>query len=670
MQGKISPMRVILIMAMALFGFWLGNVGVQYALEVIPAFRVGADASSVSLLAVASQIAVGHPLGISLDTWPMVGGAACGLGMLVSANARKQGKDVDIRQDVVHGSQAFASVSSRAAFAHLDERNGWSKPEWCERVEDDNFLLSKHSKIAATRNPDFRTEQMCPNRHVFIMAGSGGGKTYTVVTPNALQLLGSYVFTDPKGELFRSFAGFYERKGYSVSVLNFRDEKHMLSSCRYNPLVYCDDITSINSIVEIFLQNTKGEDSTGDQMFFINMERNFYVSVIGLEVFWFKSSGNDEDCNLPSIIDYLLMLKEQGPDGVSNLDIVFNGGPSAPEGFTSFRDFVLTKYRDRGAGVLSDPSVPEVAVLNAYEMFKSAAGDPETMANVVSSCAARLQIFNNPAIRYLLSADDLDLRTMGSQKRALFLSTRDQKGPYDFIAAMVLDQLFGIAIDQADSSPSGHLDIPLWCMLDELANIGKIPNLEKLFATVRSRWINLVAIVQNGDQLKAVYGDKTSKSIRSNSGVFVYLGGSLFEDCEQISKEMGTTTRISTSYSQTTSASGGSVSKQTQIHEVPLMRPAELFNYNPETGEGFDPNAVLTHYSRANWFLDEKYDPTEHPRWLELQQVGPTDYFKWAGDHAALRDAERHREAESDAGVEVIDLGDGRTIVVDMVGEM
>lgn len=672
MKSRISPARIALVIAMAAFGFWLGNIGVQYGLAALPVLKFGADASAVAPEAIAGMISR-HPLGISPERWPMIGGAVFAVAMFASANVRRQNPAAaaGIPQEKVHGDERFASIASRALFAHTRDKKDWPCPPWAATVADDNFLLSAHSKIGATANPDPEVEQMCPNRHVFIMAGSGSGKTYKLVTPNALQLLGNYVFTDPKGELFRRFARFFERHGYDVAILDFRDEAHMMSSCRYNPLVYCNDITSINHVVELFIENTTGEKSTGDQTYFINMERAAYTAITGLFVFMFKENGNGADCTLPNLIDYLLMLKAEKTDGVAALDIVFGDVDDSRTlpGFTSFKSFILSKYRDRGPSVLYDESVPEVAVLNSYSLFKTAAGDSETMANVISSCASRLQILNNPAVRRLLSADDLDLRTMGSRKRALFIAKLDRKGPYDFIAAMVLDQLFHIAAAQADGSPSGHLDIPLWCILDEVANIGKIPNLNSHFATMRSRWVNLVAIVQNGEQLKAVYGDKESKSIRSNSGVFCYMGGGLLEDCEQISKEMGTTTRITTTYSQTTSATGGSVTKQTQTHEVPLMRPAELFNYHPDTGEGFRPDAILTHYGHGDWFIDGKLDPTKHPRWRELQRIGPTDFFEWTAAHNEEIAAREKAEVEREPGREVIKLDDEDVVALDLTGQ-
>ncbi|MDY2776967.1 MAG: type IV secretory system conjugative DNA transfer family protein [Collinsella sp.] len=642
-RGALAPAagaKSALWIIRASFGagaYWSGNVLCQWVVEQAPHLLDQANPAAPLPSWIASRLAAA-PLGLSLEGMPVFAGFASLASMAAYIYAHKPDKGaIDLSQ--VHGSQRFSTIEERSAYAHTEDTEEWPKPSWCEHILDDNLILSENSMVSASKIPDFTREAQVPNRHVYLMAGSGAGKTFRWVRSQVLQLLGSYVFTDPKGELFKTFASFLERHGYEVVVLNFRDESHMAVSCCYNPLLYCDDMTAIANVVEMFLNNTKGENSSGDQMFFINMERNFYVAVIGLFVFWFKNTGLAvNDCNLPGLIDYLIMAKADGPGGISELDLCFEG-TIEKDGMSGFRQFMYDLYSSPEKGyrkpgetdeqlrarVDADITLPENAVLKAYNLFKSAAGDPETMANVVSSCAARLQIFNNPAVRRLLSTDELDLDSMGKRKRALFLCTKDDKGAYDFISAMVLNQLFGRNIDIADASPSGHVDIPIWCILDELANIGKIPNLEKLVATVRSRWINLVSIVQDGKQLEAVYG-KQAGSIRSNSAIFEYLGSSLFSDCEEISKEMGSTTRIATSYSRNIAGTGGGgVTEQKQAYQVPLMRPEELYNFN-EDGVGLAPDMCLTHYKQGMWFLDRKPDPFRHPRNGELED---TDYFAW-----------------------------------------
>lgn len=224
------------------------------------------------------------------------------------------------------------------------------------------------------------------------------------------------------------------------------------------------------------------------------------------------------------------------------------------------------------------------------------------MASVIVSCFVRLDAFSKAAVRHLFSQDTLELEKLGEEKTAIFIITKDTGSPYDFAAAMLLYQLFDINIALADAQPSGHVKIPILCYLDELANVGKIPNLEKLFATARSRWINLIAIVQDQGQLENVYG-KTAQSIISNCATMVYLGASDEKSAEWLSKQMGNTTRAVTEWSRSYSATGGSTSKSTHYIQVPLMSAAEILNV------GLDPDECLTKHKQARWLKDKNLTP-------------------------------------------------------------
>lgn len=656
--------KVLIIAIMATLGFWLGNIGFLYAVEAVPSISLEPNAPTMPDPFEFVMSRVDRPLlGISTDKWPVLVGIAAAVGIVAGASAKSHKIKPDISIDEVHGSQELATVEDRAIFEHRKETAEWPCPSWCAEVEDDNIIVTQRTKLAGTSNPDYEIEQMCSNRHVFIMGASGRGKTYTLVGPNILQLNGSLVISDPKGEIFRKYAAFLEANGYEVECLNLRDEEMIRASSCYNPLMYTDDITAINQCVLYFIENTKGEDHEGDKAFFINMETLFYSAIIGLFVFWFKANGHPGDCTMPAIIDYLLMAKDMAADGPSALDTVFYGDPASPE-IPSFKDYVVARY-ERGEEVLLDKDIPEVAVLDAYTMYKSNAGDPETEANVISSVAARLSKFNNPAIRRLLSRDDLDLSSMGKRKRALFLGVKAETGPYDFVAAMALNQLFDQNVSRAASSPTGHLDIPIWCWLDELANIGKIPNLSKLFAVTRSYWINLVAIVQDGKQLEARYG-KDAESIISNSAVFVFLGSKRWEDCELVSKQMGNTTRMAREVTRTTNPGGGvSVQESFRPYSVPLMSPAELYNFDYRRGTGFDPSKCLTHYFGSNWCLDDKFDLKTHRRYPELKAAGDTDFVQWSRCREAARTQRAHRSLPPAEDAAEIDLDQPGTFLVD-----
>ena len=668
---RVSIGLIAIVLAMAAAGYWIGNIGYRYATIAFSSLSLVDAPSTPDLLTFISQsIASYPPLGLSPDKWPTVSGIAGALGILIASQIMKAENDkADIDMSEVHGSQELADVEDRQIFVHSKDTPEWPCPEWCERVEDDNIILTKRTRVAASKNPDYAIERMCPNRHIFIMGNSGKGKSYSLVGPNIMQLNGSFVINDIKGELFRMYAAFLEEHGYKVRVLGLRDEEAILGSNRCNPLAYCDNITDINQVVNYFIENTTGEKPTCDPDFFVKMERRFYTADIGLRVFWFKRFGNPQDCTMPSLIDHLLMIKEEGVDGVSSLDKIFEGDPDDPS-IPSFKGLIMALYgEDRSEDdVLADEKIPEVSILKEYRALKTAAGDPETMSNVVSSCAARLGIFNNPALRQMMSEDELDLDMMGREKTALFLETKAETGPYDFVAAIALNQLFALNIATATKSPSGHLDIPIWCWLDELANIGKIPNFEKLVATTRSYWINIVSVVQDGIQLKQRYGE-LAESVKGNSCIFIFLGSQNQDDCKMVSEWMGTTTRIAKSVTRNISRNSTSISETYQPYSVPLMSTAELRNYDYKRKKGFDPAKCLTHIDGSNWCLDYKFDLKDHPRYRELKGKEVTDLIAWSKEHRKSK-AESPTEDSAPDQAEIMlrlaEEADGNVIVASL----
>ena len=622
-KPKIDIAKLFGAAALALASFWIVNLTVQKILFGLNGIETPDGLPEFILWSAARR-----PLGIYVGGVPLLASLAAAAAIAAAVLLKKEAAGEDIRPEKQYGSQRFSTPKEREVYAHIKATDDWPVPSWCETVEDDNIILSLHSKVAGTsivngKGDPIRRESQVPNRNMFIMAGSGAGKSYRFVTNQIMQMNGNMVFTDPSGELYRNSCAFLEENGYDVQVIDLRDEEHILASTPYNPLINCRDVTSINSLVNMFIANTKGEDTHGDQQFFIDMEKNFYTCVCGLFVFWFKANGNTQDCTLPGIIDYLAMAKADGAEGINKLDYVFEG-TREKDGFDGFAQYIIDTY---GEDALDDESLPENSVLTNYRTFKANAGAPEQMAAVVSSCAARLQRLNNPAIRKMLGRDELDLQSIDKRKRAIFFCIKSGGGPYDFVAAMALNQLFDISKDIGSTNGIGHLEIPLYCYLDELAQIGKIPDLEKLFAESRKFWINLCAIVQDGKQLEARYG-KQSESIRANSAIFMYMGSSLFSDCEQISREMGNTTKKFTDYSVSNSTGGKSVQESTRYVKVPLMSPEELYSFNEE--DGLSPDECVTHYKQGMWFRDLKADPEIHPRRKAYLDAGKTDMLEWA----------------------------------------
>lgn len=651
---KVDITKAIGAVVLGAAAFWIVNLTVQ---KVMLGFN-GIDAPD-DVVAFIAWAASRRPLGVFFGGVPFLISAAAAIVIALVVFLKKEAPGEDISPAKQYGSQRFSTAQERLLYSHNKATAEWPVPDWCETVEDDNIILSLNSKVAGTsivndRKDPIRRESQVPNRNMFIMAGSGAGKSYRFVTNQIMQMNGNMVFTDPSGELFRASAAFLENNGYDVQVIDLRDEEHILASTPYNPLINCRDVTSINSLVNMFISNTKGEDTHGDQQFFIDMEKNFYTCVCGMFVFWFKANGNTADCTLPGIIDYLAMAKADGAEGINKLDLVFEGTRER-DGFDGFAQYIIDTY---GEDALDDESLPENSVLTNYRTFKANAGAPEQMAAVVSSCAARLQRLNNPAIRKMLGRDELDLQSIDKRKRAIFFCIKSGGGPYDFVAAMALNQLFDISKDIGSTNGIGHLEIPLYCYLDELAQIGKIPDLEKLFAESRKFWINLCAIVQDGKQLEARYG-KQSESIRANSAIFMYMGSSLFSDCEQISREMGSTTKKFTDYSVSNSASGKSIQESTRYVKVPLMSPEELYSFNEE--DGLSPDECVTHYKQGMWFRDLKADPEIHPRRKEYLDAGKTDMLEWARSRRHVESA----GTSTPEDVVLVDRANPKTIVID-----
>ncbi len=628
--------RLAVAAACTPLSFVCANLLSQYAVHAYASMSMDTTADQMALLPWLASRMAAAPLGVSLERAHLAVSACAAFAVLMAALfAEPRDPELRIRKSQVFGRQRFSTVQERRVYAHTEATADHPCPEWCASVEDDNVILSANSRISATRIPRSENvrgldlEGQLSNRHVFLTAGSGAGKSYRFVGPMVMQLLGNYVLTDPSGELFRRYAGFLEANGYTVNVINLMDADHIRASTGINLIMQCRDLPELNLMINTFIENTKGENSTGDQVFFINMERSFYTAVCGLQRYWFAKTSGPTECSLPRLIDFLEMTKQMGTDGLTQLDYIFDGTLDDPRyGFPGFAQYIVdTHGGDRAA--LDDDTLEENAVRKAYHTFKANAGAPEQMAAVISSCAARLQRLNDPAIRNLLERDELDLHAIDERKTALFLCVNDGGGPYDFVAGMAISMLLDSAQKKARANADGHLKIPLWFILDEVRNIGKINKLPEAFATVRKYWINLVAVVQHSRALKEVYGE-AADSIKGNCAIFEYLGSGTFEDCEQMSKEMGYYTAMSDSGSQTKSSSGKSVTVSDKENKIALMSPEEIYNYDPVTDTGLGPHRCLTHYKNGMWFRDDKYDPTTHPRYAEVERIGPTDQIAWA----------------------------------------
>ena len=613
-KNPFAPSSLLLLAVCTAGFFMLGNLVIQWLLGPFVGKMNSGGAQEIPELGTwLAQTFASRPLGIDLDPPVLLFSCAMGAMGLVpwmkSVFSSEKSEEPDI-----YGDRRWATLKEREPYAHSaesitwgGETKPWPKPDYCEELEDDNLIVSKHTMVGMSTNPIF--DIRVPNQHVYMMAGSGSGKTYSFVQTNAMQLNGSAMFTDPKSENFQTLAPLYERHGYAVKYLDLRGGEYMKWSMCYNPMHYVDSMTEIAQLADMFIQNTKSPDDKGDDQFFTSMEKIVYSCLLGYFLFFFKKRGFEESCNIPNMLDFLALTKES-PAGCTGLDLVFYG-TTEKDGIMGFKQWLVEEVCDHDEEAAR--ARPEWAVLSNYDGFVATAKSPETMASVVSSCYARLRDFANADVRRMLSKDELELGEFGKKKMVLFLILPDGgAGTFSFVAAMVLHQLFHVNMQIADSSKSRHLDIPINCYLDELANIGKLPELDKLFATLRSRWINLFAIVQDSGQLENVAGyGKAARSIYSNAAITLYYGGSDFETAKKISEEIGTYTQWYPSISRSKSASGTSTSVSKQSAKRDLMSAQEM------TSESFGNLKCLTHYKNTGWFLDDKPDPTKHRRWKE-----------------------------------------------------
>lgn len=599
-EKKFNPAAHLAASAVSAgFGFLGGNILAQ-----VPGIAQHTD----NLIQTLQTIFAAHSFGISPEAIPMYIGACSAF---VAFGVAFFGKKDEQFNDV-HGNARFANKHELEKYAHTSEvikygkeKISWPKPWWCECLDDDNILVADGVKISLSKNPVYENE--VPNRHGYMLAGSGSGKTYGFIQPNALQCNGSFAFTDPKAELFHKLAPFLKNHGYKIKYLDLRGGDLMRHSMCYNPLAYVTQDTEITQLVDMFITNTSPQGSNGSDQFFTSMEKNIYSCLLNYFFFYFGQQGNMADCNMPNMLDYLALAKKE--KNTSALDLVFYA-TEKEDGFMGYREWLIESVCH--GDIKAAQARREWTPITNYEAFTSSDSSPETRASIVASCYARLRDFANADVARLLSKDELELDRFGKDKYALFLILPDGGGgTFRFLASMVLNQLFHINMLIADNSETGHLDIPIQVFMDECANIGKIPELAQLISTTRSRWINLFPIFQNKAQAEAVYGDKEAETLYSNAALTLYYGNSGVATAEFLSKQIGFRTIWRSEQSHSYSGQGTSVSNTRHPYKVPLIDSSELQN------EHFKNTEALTHFAGTSWYRGFKLDPTKHPRWKE-----------------------------------------------------
>ena len=444
----------------------------------------------------------------------------------------------------------------------------------------DNIILTKTERLMmSNRPPDPKNAR---NNNVLVVGGSGSGKTRFWLKPNLLQCHSSYVVTDPKGTIVLECGQAMLKNGYRVKILNTINFK---KSMHYNPFAYVHSEKDILKLVTTLMTNTKGEGSGGDP-FWEKSERLLLTALIA----YLHYEAPVEEQNFATLLEMLntMQVLEDDEEYQNPVDLLFEElGKKKPNSFA----------------------------VRQYKLYKLAAG--KTAKSILISCGARLAPFDIQELRDLTMYDELQLDTLGDKKTALFLIMSDTDSTFNFLISMVYTQLFNLLCDKADDVYGGKLPIHVRCLIDECANIGQIPNLEKLVATIRSREISACLVLQARSQLKAIYKDNAD-TIVGNMDSQIFLGGSEPTTLKDLSEMLGKETidAFNTSDTRGNSPSYGTTF-QKMGHE--LLSRDEL--------AVLDGGKCILQLRGVRPFLSDKYDLTQHPNYKLTSDYDPKNTF-------------------------------------------
>ena len=445
---------------------------------------------------------------------------------------------------------------------------------------EDNIILTKTERLMmSNRPPDPKNAR---NKNVLVVGGSGSGKTRFWLKPNLLQCHSSYVVTDPKGSIVVECGNALLKNGYKVRILNTINFK---KSMHYNPFAYVHSEKDILKLVTTLMTNTKGEGSGGDP-FWEKSERLLLTALIA----YLHYEAPVEEQNFATLLEMLntMQVLEDDEEYQNPVDLLF--------------EELAKKKPNSFAG-------------RQYKLYKLAAG--KTAKSILISCGARLAPFDIQELRDLTMYDELQLDTLGDKKTALFLIMSDTDSTFNFLISMVYTQLFNLLCDKADDGYGGKLPIHVRCLIDECANIGQIPNLEKLVATIRSREISACLVLQARSQLKAIYKDNAD-TIVGNMDSQIFLGGSEPTTLKDLSEMLGKETidAFNTSDTRGNSPSYGTTF-QKMGHE--LLSRDEL--------AVLDGGKCILQLRGVRPFLSDKYDLTQHPNYKLTSDYDPKNTF-------------------------------------------
>ena len=444
-----------------------------------------------------------------------------------------------------------------------------------------NIPMTQTERITMASRP--KQPKYARNKNILVIGGSGSGKTRFFCKPSLLQAHSSYVCTDPKGTLLPEIGTFLERKKYRIKCLNLINFR---KSMRYNPLAYIRSEKDILKLVNALIMNTKGEGEKSSEDFWVKAERLYYSALIGY--IWYEAT--EEEKNFITLLDLINASEAREDD----------------ETYQSPVDLLFSQLEERE---------PDHFAVKQYRKFKMAAG--KTLKSILISCGARLAPFDIKELRDLMEYDELELDTLGDQKTALFVILSDTDSTFNFVAALMYSQLFNLLCDKADDFYGGRLPVHVRLILDEFANIGQIPNFDKLIATIRSREISASIILQSQSQLKTIYKD-AADTIVGNCDSTLFLGGKEKSTLKEISELLGKETIDL--YNQSENR-GSQVSHGLSYQKLgkELMTQDEL--------AVMDGGKCIFMLRGVHPFLSDKYDLTRHPNYRYTADADPKNVF-------------------------------------------
>ena len=510
------------------------------------------------------SVAFANPLP-SLHPLDLLVGLCCGAGLRLAVYLR--GKNAKkYRHGMEYGSARWGTAKDIEPFMALKFA--------------DNIILTKTERLMmSNRPPDPKNAR---NKNVLVVGGSGSGKTRFWLKPNLLQCHSSYVVTDPKGSIVVECGNALLKNGYKLKILNTINFK---KSMHYNPFAYVHSEKDILKLVTTLMTNTKGEGSGGDP-FWEKSERLLLTALIA----YLHYEAPVEEQNFATLLEMLntMQVLEDDEEYQNPVDLLF--------------EELAKKKPNSFAG-------------RQYKLYKLAAG--KTAKSILISCGARLAPFDIQELRDLTMYDELQLDTLGDKKTVLFLIMSDTDSTFNFLISMVYTQLFNLLCDKADDVYGGKLPIHVRCLIDECANIGQIPNLEKLVATIRSREISACLVLQAKSQLKAIYKDNAD-TIIGNMDSQIFLGGSEPGTLKDLSEMLGKETIDAFNTSDTRGNSPSYGTNYSKLGHELLSRDEIAV---------LDGGKCILQLRGVRPFLSDKYDLTQHPNYKLTSDYNPKNTF-------------------------------------------